>query len=102
MKPKKSKYPQIEGLRITDIAAEGKSLGKYNDMVVFVPHTVPGDVVNIQVNNKRRRFMEGYVLDFVEYSPFGRSLFASITASAGDASGRRCRTRCNWSTSKNR
>lgn len=69
MKPRKNKYPQIEGLEITDIAAEGKSLGKYNDVVVFVPHTVPGDVVNVQINNKRRRFMEGYVLDFVTYSP---------------------------------
>lgn len=69
MKPRKSKYPQIEGLEITDIAAEGKSLGKYNDVVVFVPHTVPGDVVDVQINNKRRRFMEGYVLNFVKYSP---------------------------------
>lgn len=69
MKPRKNKYPQINNLEIIDIAAEGKSLGKYNDVVVFVPHTVPGDVVNIQVNNKRRRFMEGYVLDYVERSP---------------------------------
>lgn len=69
MKPRKSKYPKIEGLEITDIAAEGKSLGKYNDVVVFVPYTVPGDVVNVQINNKRRRFMEGYVLDFVQFSP---------------------------------
>ena len=83
MKPKKSKYPQIEGLRITDIAAEGKSLGKYNDMVVFVPHTVPGDVVNIQVNNKRRRFMEGYVLDFVEYSPLRTEPFCKHYGECG-------------------
>lgn len=69
MKPRKSKYPQINNLEITDIAAEGKSLGKYNDIVVFVPHTVPGDVVNVQINNKRRRFMEGYVVDYVERSP---------------------------------
>lgn len=69
MKPRKSKYPQIEGLEIIDIAAEGKSLGKHNDVVVFVPHTVPGDVVNIQINNKRKRFMEGYVLDYVTKSP---------------------------------
>jgi len=69
MKPRKSKYPRIENLSIIDIAAEGKSLGKVGDMVVFVPGTVPGDVVNIQINNKRRRFMEGYVTEFVEYSP---------------------------------
>ena len=69
MKPRKSKYPQIDGLEITDIAAEGKSLGKYNDIVVFVPHAVPGDVVDVQINNKRRRFMEGYVVNFVKRSP---------------------------------
>lgn len=66
---KKSKYPQIESLEIVDIAAEGKSLGRYNDMVVFVPNTVPGDVVRVQINNKRRRFMEGYVIEYLKLSP---------------------------------
>ena len=69
MTPRKNKYPLIEGLEITDIAAEGKSLGKYNDVVVFVPHTVPGDVADVQINNKRRRFMEGYVVNYVRRSP---------------------------------
>ena len=66
---KKQPYPLIEGLEIIDIAAEGKSLGKHNDMVVFVPMTVPGDVVNVQINNKRRRFMEGYVTEYITKSP---------------------------------
>lgn len=66
---KRSKYPQIDNFEIVDIAAEGKALGRYNEMVVFVPNTVPGDVVNVQINNKRRRFMEGYVVDFVTLSP---------------------------------
>ncbi len=58
---KKAKYPLIEGLEITDVAAEGKALGKYGDLVVFVPMAVPGDVVDVQVTNKRRRFMEGTI-----------------------------------------
>lgn len=65
---RKRTYPLIEGLRITTIAAEGKALGKHNDMVVFVPLTVPGDVVDVQIRNKRRRYMEGYVVNFVERS----------------------------------
>ena len=69
MAKRKQSYPLIEGLEIIDIAAEGKSLGKYNDMVVFVPMTVPGDVVNVQINNKRRRFMEGYVTEYITKSP---------------------------------
>lgn len=66
---KKSKYPQIDSLEIVDIAAEGKALGRYNDMVVFVPNTVPGDVVRVQICNKRRRFMEAYVLEYLTLSP---------------------------------
>ncbi len=35
------------------MAAEGKALGRYNDVVVFVPMAVPGDVVDVQVRSKR-------------------------------------------------
>lgn len=30
---------------------------------------VPGDVVDVQVRSKRRRFMEGYIVRFVKKSP---------------------------------
>ncbi len=69
MSRKKAKYPLIEGLEITNIAAEGKSMGRYNDIVVFVPMTVPGDVVDVQIRSKRRRFMEGFVVDYKVKSP---------------------------------
>ncbi|MEG0163386.1 MAG: TRAM domain-containing protein [Mucinivorans sp.] len=65
---RKQKYPLIEGLEIVDLAAEGKALARVNDQVVFVAGTVPGDIVNVQISNKRRRFMEGYVTEFIRYS----------------------------------
>ncbi len=65
---KKGNYPLIEGLEITAPAAEGKSVGRYNDIVVFVPMTVPGDVVDVQIRVKRRRYMEGYVVNYVKRS----------------------------------
>ncbi len=68
MARKKKSHPIIEGLEIIDIAAEGKAMGKHNDMVVFVPMCVVGDVVDVQITNKRRRFMEGYVINFVKRS----------------------------------
>ena len=49
MARKKANYPLIEGLEITTLAAEGKAMGRYNDVVVFVPMTVPGDVVDVQI-----------------------------------------------------
>ncbi len=69
MSRKRDKYPRIEGLEITTLAAEGKALGHYNDMVVFVPMTVPGDVVDVQIRQKRKRYMEGYVVGYQKYSP---------------------------------
>ena len=66
---KKANYPLIEALEIETVAAEGKALGHYGEMVVFVPMAVPGDVVNVQIYSKRRRFMEGRIVDFVEKSP---------------------------------
>ena len=62
------KYPLIRQLEIIDFAAEGKSLGKTDGMVVFVPQTIPGDIVDVQVNRKRKNFMEGFVTGFHKYS----------------------------------
>jgi 23S rRNA (uracil1939-C5)-methyltransferase len=70
-KPKKvgrRKLPLIEHLEITDVAAEGKSIGRYNDMVVFVPWLIPGDIADIQVIRKRKKFMEGYPVRIQKYS----------------------------------
>ncbi len=68
MRRKKANYPLIESLEITTLAAEGKAMGRYNDIVVFVPMTVPGDVVDVQIRSKRRRFMEGVVVNYVKRS----------------------------------
>ena len=59
----------IEGLHITTLAAEGKAMGKVDNQVVFVPMTVPGDVVDVQVRKHHRRFMEATVVRFIEKSP---------------------------------
>mgnify|MGYP000258370088 CR=1 FL=1 len=72
---KKSKLPLIEGLEITTLAAEGKAMGRWNDVVVFVPLTVPGDVVDVQIRSKRRRFMEGFVVRYVKKSPLRAEAF---------------------------
>ena len=77
MSRKKIPLQVIEGLEITTLAAEGKAMGRWNDMVVFVPMTVPGDVVDVRIRNKRRRFMEGSVERFVKRSPLREEPFCS-------------------------
>lgn len=68
MSRKKKPLPILEGVTITDVAAEGKSLTRVDDMVVFVPFTVPGDVVDLQVRKKKHHYCEAEVVRFIKYS----------------------------------
>ena len=43
----KKPHPILSNITITDIAAEGKAIAKVNDIVVFVPFVVPGDVKSL-------------------------------------------------------
>ena len=58
----------MEKVTITDVAAEGKALAKVNDLVVFVPYVVPGDVVDLQVKRKKNKYAEAVAVKFHEYS----------------------------------
>ncbi len=68
MSRKRKALPILENVTITDCAAEGKSLARVNDQVVFVPFTVPGDIVDIRIRKKRRNYCEGEVIRFLQYS----------------------------------
>lgn len=64
----KKPLPLLEGVTIEAVAAEGKCLFHWNDLVVFVPFCVPGDVCDIQIRRKKHSFAEGEVVRFVELS----------------------------------
>ena len=64
----KKPLPLLEGITIEATAAEGKCLFHWNDLVVFVPWCVPGDVCDVQIRRKKHSFAEGEVVRFVEYS----------------------------------
>ena len=68
MTRKKKPLPILEHIEITDFAAEGKSLARVDDMVVFVPWAVPGDVVDLQVRRKKHSYMEAEVIRYHKYS----------------------------------
>ncbi|MCH5178293.1 MAG: 23S rRNA (uracil(1939)-C(5))-methyltransferase RlmD [Prevotellaceae bacterium] len=63
MSRKKKPLPLLEDIEITGFAAEGKALAKVNDMVVFVPYVVPGDVCDLQVTRKKHSFMEAKLVE---------------------------------------
>ena len=50
------------------MAAEGKAIAKVNDLVIFVPYVVPGDVVDLQIKRKKHHYAEAVAVKFHEYS----------------------------------
>ena len=69
MARKKKNLPLVESVEIVDIAAEGKAIAKIEDLVVFVPYVVPGDVIDLQLTRKKNKYAEGRPVRFVSYSP---------------------------------
>ncbi len=69
MARKRKELPLIEGAEITGVAAEGNSIARVNDMVVFVPYGAPGDVADIKIDRKKRNYAEGHIERLVSPSP---------------------------------
>ncbi len=72
---RKSRYPKYEQVEIIDLALEGKAVGKVKsddpekgDLIIFVSRVVPGDIVDVQINKKKKSYREGYPVKFHKYS----------------------------------
>lgn len=77
MTRKKKPLPLLKHVFITDVAAEGKAIAKFEGMVVFVPYGVPGDEVDLQVKRKKHNFMEAEIVHIhkpssIRVAPFCR------------------------------
>ena len=65
---KKNKKTVLEGLLITDYAAEGKALAKLDGKVIFISGAVPGDVADVLLTKNKKDWAEGRVLKIKELS----------------------------------
>lgn len=77
MARKKKELPLLEKVTITDVAAEGKAVAKVNELVIFVPYVVPGDIVDLQVKRKKNHYAEAVAVKFHEKSPLRTEPFCS-------------------------
>ncbi len=69
MSRKKKVFPVLENVRITSVAAEGKALARVDDLVVFVPYVVPGDVVDLRIVRKKSHYAEAVAIKFHQFGP---------------------------------
>ena len=102
MARKKKQLPLLEKVTITDVAAEGMALARVNDLVVFVPYVVPGDVVDLQVKRKKHSYAEAEAVKFMNILPFVRYPSANIMAFVEDASGKYFLMRNKSNTNRNK
>lgn len=73
----------IENLEIIDAAAEGKSVARTGDKVVFVNGGVPGDVADIKITLQKRRFLEGTPVLFHKKSEYRADPFCKHFGTCG-------------------
>ena len=65
---KKKEQPILENVPITDIGAEGKAIARVEEMVIFVPFVVPGDIADIKILKKKKNYAEGKAVAIHHYS----------------------------------
>ena len=79
--------PLIEGIEITGLGMKGKAVARKDDMVIFTENVIPGDVVDIKITKKKRKYMEGRVMQLVKPSDKRIEPFCSHSGTCGG---------CNW------
>ena len=60
---KRRELPLLEDVEITGVAAEGKSIARVNDMVVFIPYGAPGDIADVKIDKKKHSYAEGHIVN---------------------------------------
>lgn len=61
MARKKKDLPLLKGVEILDVAAEGNSIARVDDMVVFIPFGAPGDIADVKIDRKKKNYAEGHI-----------------------------------------
>jgi 23S rRNA (uracil1939-C5)-methyltransferase len=61
-------FPILEKITILDLAAEGKAIARHGNLVIFVSGAVPGDVVDLKILRKRKKFLEAIPVHFHQLS----------------------------------
>lgn len=73
----------FENVAIIDIAEEGKGVGRVDELVLFVQHAVPGDIVDVEVTRKKKNFAEARVTALISASEHRVTAFCQHFGSCG-------------------
>ncbi len=57
-------------MEITDLAFGGDGVGRIGNMVCFVPYTSPGDVIRVEITERKKNFCRGRTVEIIHPSPW--------------------------------
>jgi 23S rRNA (uracil1939-C5)-methyltransferase len=58
----------LQNIEVIDIAEEGKGVGKSDDLVIFIEKAVPGDLVDVELVKRKKKFFEGRISNLIRPS----------------------------------
>ena len=68
--PEKEAMKIIEKLKIEKLVYKGYGLGFNDSNPIFVPNSVPGDVVNVEIEYQKKDVFFGKIKELIERSPY--------------------------------
>lgn len=61
--------PETADLKLTAMAHGGSALGRYEGQVIFVPYTIPGETVRVEIAESHARWAKARLLAVLDPSP---------------------------------
>lgn len=58
----------MKEVTITDLDHQGRGIGRINSKIIFIPNTIPGEIVEVKITKDKKKFMEGKVVRFLKKS----------------------------------
>ncbi len=58
----------MKEVTITDLDHQGRGIGRINNKIIFIPNTIPGEIVEVEITKDKKKFMEGKVVRFLKKS----------------------------------
>ncbi|MGB4774669.1 MAG: 23S rRNA (uracil(1939)-C(5))-methyltransferase RlmD [Daejeonella sp.] len=73
----------LQNIQVIDIAEEGKSIGKLDDLVIFIDKAIPGDIVDVELMRKKKKFYEARIQNLVKPSEYRTDPFCEHFGTCG-------------------
>ncbi|TXI14070.1 MAG: 23S rRNA (uracil(1939)-C(5))-methyltransferase RlmD [Pedobacter sp.] len=73
----------LPDIQVIDIAEEGKGVGRSGDVVVFIDHAIPGDIVDVKLTRKKKKFYEGKIHRLIRPSEHRTESFCTHFGTCG-------------------